>query len=121
MNLSRSSRGLMIIPIWLIFPKNMEVVILLMSLCSSNLHDKRPYRSEKIRRHEIHKEKPKRTPIELLKGDEGPIAYYNWEFKVEKNLECFDYEDTIKFKLITLGFKGYTLIWWNQISIHIRG
>ncbi|RDX77612.1 hypothetical protein CR513_42230, partial [Mucuna pruriens] len=32
-------------------------------------------------------------------------------FLVEQNLECIDYDDMIKVKLIALSFKRYALIW----------
>ncbi|RDX81916.1 hypothetical protein CR513_37352, partial [Mucuna pruriens] len=45
-----------------------------------------------FRRRERHRDEPKRTPAELLKGDGIPNAYYDWEIKVEQNLEFFDCE-----------------------------
>ncbi|RDX65020.1 hypothetical protein CR513_56354, partial [Mucuna pruriens] len=39
----------------------------------------------------------------------------------KQNLDCIDCEDLIKVKLIASYFKGYTLIWWNEIAIQIIG
>ncbi|RDY08347.1 hypothetical protein CR513_07432, partial [Mucuna pruriens] len=41
--------------------------------------------------------------------------------EVEQNIECIDYDDMIKVKLIALSFEGYALIWWDEIVIQIRG
>ncbi|RDY05297.1 hypothetical protein CR513_10880, partial [Mucuna pruriens] len=64
------------------------------------------------------REELEKTPIKLLEdkippflGDGGPNVYYDWEMEMEQNLECFDCEDMIKVKLITLFFEGYALIW----------
>ncbi|RDX99998.1 hypothetical protein CR513_16870, partial [Mucuna pruriens] len=46
--------------------------------------------------------------------------YYDWELKVEQNLDCIDCEDLIEVKLIALSFEGYTLILWNKIPLQIR-
>ncbi|RDX95638.1 hypothetical protein CR513_21806, partial [Mucuna pruriens] len=42
-----------------------------------------------------------------------------YELKVYQNLECSNYEDLIKVKLIALSFEGYTLVWWNEIALQI--
>ncbi|RDX77958.1 hypothetical protein CR513_41831, partial [Mucuna pruriens] len=40
--------------------------------------------------------------------------------KVDQNLECFDYEEMVKVRFVTLEFGGYALEWWNHIAYDIR-
>ncbi|RDX94570.1 hypothetical protein CR513_23030, partial [Mucuna pruriens] len=84
-------------------------------------------KSEKVRRHDRLRDEPKRNPMNLIKDKIPPFAGkddpndYDWEMKVKQNFECIDCKDMIKVKLIALSFEGYALIWWNDISIQIRG
>ncbi|RDX84399.1 hypothetical protein CR513_34555, partial [Mucuna pruriens] len=43
------------------------------------------------------------------------------KLKVSQNLGCINCEYLTKVKLIALSFKGYALVWWNEISLQIRG
>ncbi|RDX76543.1 hypothetical protein CR513_43452, partial [Mucuna pruriens] len=70
-------------------------------------------RIERVRRDRRHGEEPKRIPINILKGKIPP-------FLGDRGLNYLDYNYMVKVKLITLGFEGYTLIWWNQIACDIR-
>ncbi|RDY06546.1 hypothetical protein CR513_09450, partial [Mucuna pruriens] len=53
-----------------------------------------------------HAKKVKKSLCKVQEKDGGLNVYYDWEMKVEQNLEYFDYEDMIKIKLITLAFEG---------------
>ncbi|RDX95744.1 hypothetical protein CR513_21687, partial [Mucuna pruriens] len=47
--------------------------------------------------------------------------YYDWELKVEQNLDCINCEDLTKVKVIALSYKDYVLIWWSKIALQIKG
>ncbi|RDY01741.1 hypothetical protein CR513_14896, partial [Mucuna pruriens] len=57
----------------------------------------------------------------LLVVMEMSDKYYDWELKVMQNLDCLNCDDYTKVRLIALSFKGYALIWWNEISLQCRG
>ncbi|RDY12097.1 hypothetical protein CR513_03156, partial [Mucuna pruriens] len=37
------------------------------------------------------------------------------KIKVEQVFRCFDFNNRMKVKLVTLEFSGYALVWWNQV------
>ncbi|RDX96379.1 hypothetical protein CR513_20972, partial [Mucuna pruriens] len=48
-----------------------------------------------------------------------PNSYLEWEMKVEKIFEYFDFNKRMKVKLVTIEFSGYTLVWWNEVLYDI--
>ncbi|RDX58180.1 hypothetical protein CR513_62521, partial [Mucuna pruriens] len=47
-------------------------------------------------------------------------AFVDWKMKVDEVLDCFDYDDYEKVKMVTYEFICYALVWWNQFSKEIR-
>ncbi|RDY05770.1 hypothetical protein CR513_10355, partial [Mucuna pruriens] len=40
--------------------------------------------------------------------------------EVKQTFKCFDFNDRMKVKLVTLEFNGYALVWWNQVFCDVR-
>ncbi|RDX83039.1 hypothetical protein CR513_36088, partial [Mucuna pruriens] len=82
----------------------------------------RSTRNEGHRQPRRHREEPRRGEMDGLKCKIAPFlgesyldGYLDWEMKVEQIFECFDFNDRMKVKLVTLEFSGYALVWWNQV------
>ncbi|RDY10874.1 hypothetical protein CR513_04547, partial [Mucuna pruriens] len=94
--------------------ENLEGVMITMKLVSCNSKSCRSHRSEKVvKMHERTQNEPKKSPWDLIKGKIPPFSnngsvddYYDWELKVEQNIDCINCEDLIK---------------WNEIALQIRG
>ncbi|RDX66281.1 hypothetical protein CR513_54970, partial [Mucuna pruriens] len=88
---------------------------------------RRPLSSKEIeivRRHDRPRDETKKNPWNLIKGEirhfsskGDPNDYYDWELKVEQNLDSLHCKDLIKVKLISLSFEDYALILWNEIAV----
>ncbi|RDX85806.1 hypothetical protein CR513_32944, partial [Mucuna pruriens] len=82
---------------------------------------------EELRRVRRYEEEPKRAPLDTLKykippflGDKDVKSYLEWEIKVDQVLECFNYDELVKVKIVTYEFSGYALVWWNQYIREIK-
>jgi len=40
--------------------------------------------------------------------------------KVEQVFACYNYNENKKTKLASLEFKGYVLVWWNQVRSDVE-
>ncbi|RDX71849.1 hypothetical protein CR513_48746, partial [Mucuna pruriens] len=82
----------------------------------------RSHKSEIHYRHKRPRKEPRREEIDGIKckippflGESKPNSYLDWEMKVEKIFECFDFNERMRIKLVTLEFSGYALDRCNQL------
>ena len=54
-----------------------------------------------------------KTTIPEFEGKHDPDAYLDWERKVDKIFECYDFPEPKKVQLASLEFKGYAATWWE--------
>jgi len=54
-----------------------------------------------------------------FKGANDPKAYLAWEMKLYPIISSYEYEDEDTLIMTTLEFEGYTMNWWNQITLDI--
>ncbi|RDY00536.1 hypothetical protein CR513_16276, partial [Mucuna pruriens] len=69
---------------------------------------------QRVRRYE---EDPRRAPLDALKGKIPPFVgegdvepYLECEMKIDQVLECFNYDDYVKVRMVTYEFSIYTLV-----------
>lgn len=81
----------------------------------------RTHRIGRHERHRRHRDKPRRSEKDSLKckipsflRDSNSDAYLDWDMKVEQILECFDFNEETRVKVVTFSFCGYTLTWWSK-------
>ena len=52
--------------------------------------------------------------VPLFKGRSDPVAYLDWEMKIEHVFSCNDYTEERKVNLVAAEFSDYALVWWNK-------
>ncbi|RDX75424.1 hypothetical protein CR513_44686, partial [Mucuna pruriens] len=87
-------------------------------------HEKEPHEERRGRRNV---ENYWRAPLDAFKcrippfiGDGDTKVFLDWKMKVDEVLDCFDYDDYEKVKMVTYEFICYALVWWNQFCMKIR-
>lgn len=55
-----------------------------------------------------------KTSIPEFGGLHNPDMYLDWERKVNKIFECYDFPELKKVQLASLEFRGYTASWWEN-------
>ncbi|RDY11949.1 hypothetical protein CR513_03318, partial [Mucuna pruriens] len=58
--------------------------------------------------------------IPLFTSDGDVEAFLDWEMNMDQVLECFDYDDYEKVRMVTHEFTRYALVWWNQFYREVR-
>ncbi|KAL4340949.1 hypothetical protein GQ457_08G027670 [Hibiscus cannabinus] len=61
-----------------------------------------------------------RRVIPPFQGKTDPLAYLEWEKKVELVVECHNYSENKKVKLAAIEFSDYAIIWWDQLTLSRR-
>ena len=46
--------------------------------------------------------------------------YFDWVMKVDQVFSCYQLDEGKKIWLATLEFKGYAMVWWNQVQIDVE-
>lgn len=57
-----------------------------------------------------------KTTIPEFEGKHDPDAYLDWERKVDKIFECYDFTEVKKVQLASMEFTGYAADWWENIQ-----
>ncbi|KAH6788569.1 hypothetical protein C2S51_003575 [Perilla frutescens var. frutescens] len=55
-----------------------------------------------------------KTSIPEFEGLHDPDTYLDWERKVEKIFDCYDFTEVKKVQLACLEFRGYATTWWEM-------
>ncbi|KAH6775936.1 hypothetical protein C2S52_013497 [Perilla frutescens var. hirtella] len=55
-----------------------------------------------------------KTSIPEFEGLHDPDLYLDWECKIEKIYDCYDFPKQKKVKLTSLEFRGYVASWWEM-------
>ncbi|KAH6802213.1 Chalcone-flavanone isomerase family protein [Perilla frutescens var. frutescens] len=55
-----------------------------------------------------------KTSIPEFEGLHDPDIYLDWERKVEKIFDCYDFTEVKKVQLACLEFRGYAATWWEM-------
>ena len=55
-----------------------------------------------------------------FQGKNSPVAYSEWEKKMELIFKCHNYSEEKKVKLVVIKFTDYTIIWWDQLVMNRR-
>ena len=58
--------------------------------------------------------------IPSFQGKHDPVAYLEWEEKLELVFDCHNYSEMKKVKLTAIEFSGYAIIWWDQLLLNRR-
>ncbi|RDY11052.1 hypothetical protein CR513_04337, partial [Mucuna pruriens] len=81
------------------------------------------YEEEPRRERKRYEEDPRRAPLDALKckiplfiRNKDAESYLEWEMKIDQVLECVNYDDYVKVRMVIYEFSGYALVWSNQYS-----
>ena len=58
--------------------------------------------------------------IPSFQGKNDPVAYLEWEKKIELVFDCHNYSKLKKVKLVAIEFSNYVIIWWDQLVLRNR-